>query len=1072
MKRRPLGYSGNKLGEADAVTGLGLLRSQAGLSLDGLVPGVLDSLAEKLGEIVDVLSSHTVSVVTLGLEPVLDGVRGRDGHQVHGTLLVSASNAVEDPLTLLRLALGVHIDIDNVTRGVSDDDTERVGLASLGVGADDADLDLSDTESPSTDAESVEEALETLFNLLGLKLEHGREVDEDVVQIRVVVADNLESVKDIVDNTVSLGNEVLSSRDLISETTRSNDSTSEVSLVSVNTLANTLVNVDTLVLSENRLDVELAETSELKLEGKGGLAVADTVVLLVLGSTESVVSGVRAIAVAADECQTANTTGKKLVLVLLDNGEDILKSLSVVAALNVTDGNVDNSGELLLLLLERSRLALAAEVRDKTRSVLLLLLLLMSEGLEGLTNQILSLIDVLARNNDTLASRLILPLAVEVGHVADGVDSLKVELASAGCSRGRRSSRLERKTKLGLTKLAELEVPRDELRVVVLVLVVLNLLEEVRTVGSADVNLKRGQRHPRIIVSEEHGQDIKDSVLGVNDLLNDVKARLTVVPASFTVSRLNDGRAKDVLHLRGSLLKGRKSALDHDLTGLQGNLGGVSRLELSEQTEGLAEALGDVSSLGLVGSILLKNGKDKRALGADTAVRQNGVDNLHDIILVLVTQLQDNSILLGLVHEEGLDLVVLLQDALDDVELSAPLALNVHVDDLGQGSEGSLENAGIASIDVVLDELVKSLAESLGREVGVARLAALNDLGELSIKLLGHARVEGRELGVPLAVGKLGIAEDLDKLLQGVVHDDGVVVTQKNVVEDVVEEREALSGLGTDNDRLTVLGKLVNESLSLLNAARVIESEYTEDITSLESGTGLLDELDNTILLGKERHVHLHDLDLGKGLAGADMGTVLDGVLDKLTRAGRSELGRVVLLLEQASLAVDGQTSGTNLFLPVDAVTSSVEKDKDTTIAQRTNTNMALGAVDEKVVAVDAGTSGCELVTETLVDEVDGKDRLEHVLGGHLTLLKAGSVLGHASLAGNVSLGNGTTGDSKHGLGSLSGKALGDELVQPTSRDGVVLESLCLKKLDEVLNGGSEITTNAELLQGHNHVLP
>uniref|UniRef100_A0A098DQ14 Uncharacterized protein n=1 Tax=Gibberella zeae (strain ATCC MYA-4620 / CBS 123657 / FGSC 9075 / NRRL 31084 / PH-1) TaxID=229533 RepID=A0A098DQ14_GIBZE len=1012
MKRRPLGYSGvralkiqptipqvlNKLGEADAVTGLGLLRSQAGLSLDGLVPGVLDSLAEKLGEIVDVLSSHTVSVVTLGLEPVLDGVRGRDGHQVHGTLLVSASNAVEDPLTLLRLALGVHIDIDNVTRGVSDDDTERVGLASLGVGADDADLDLSDTESPSTDAESVEEALETLFNLLGLKLEHGREVDEDVVQIRVVVADNLESVKDIVDNTVSLGNEVLSSRDLISETTRSNDSTSEVSLVSVNTLANTLVNVDTLVLSENRLDVELAETSELKLEGKGGLAVADTVVLLVLGSTESVVSGVRAIAVAADECQTANTTGKKLVLVLLDNGEDILKSLSVVAALNVTDGNVDNSGELLLLLLERSRLTLAAEVRDKTRSVLLLLLLLMSEGLEGLTNQILSLIDVLARNNDTLASRLILPLAVEVGHVADGVDSLKVELASAGCSRGRRSSRLERKTKLGLTKLAELEVPRDELRVVVLVLVVLNLLEEVRTVGSADVNLKRGQRHPRIIVSEEHGQDIKDSVLGVNDLLNDVKARLTVVPASFTVSRLNDGRAKDVLHLRGSLLKGRKSALDHDLTGLQGNLGGVSRLELSEQTEGLAEALGDVSSLGLVGSILLKNGKDKRALGADTAVRQNGVDDLHDIIL--------------------------------------------------------------------------SLAESLGREVGVARLAALNDLGELSIKLLGHARVEGRELGVPLAVGKLGIAEDLDKLLQGVVHDDGVVVTQKNVVEDVVEEREALSGLGTDNDRLTVLGKLVNESLSLLNAARVIESEYTEDITSLESGTGLLDELDNTILLGKERHVHLHDLDLGKGLAGADMGTVLDGVLDKLTRAGRSELGRVVLLLEQASLAVDGQTSGTNLFLPVDAVTSSVEKDKDTTIAQRTNTNMALGAVDEKVVAVDAGTSGCELVTETLVDEVDGKDRLEHVLGGHLTLLKAGSVLGHASLAGNVSLGNGTTGDSKHGLGSLSGKALGDELVQPTSRDGVVLESLCLKKLDEVLNGGSEITTNAELLQGHNHVLP
>jgi hypothetical protein len=406
---------------------------------------------------------------------------------------------VEDPLTLLRLALSVHVDINNVTRGVGDDDTERVRLAGLGISADNADLDLSDTESPSTDTESVKEALETLLNLLRLKLEHRGEVDEDLVQIRVVVANNLESVEDIVDNTVSLGDEVLSSRDLISETTRSNDSTGEVSLVSVHVLANTLVNVDALVLSEHRLDVELAETSKLKLESKSGLAVTDTVILLVLGSTESIVSGVGAIAVTADECQAADTTGKELILELLNDGEDILESLSVVTALNITNGNVDNSGELLLVLLERSRLALAAEIGDQTGGVLLLLLLLMSEGLKGLANEILGIIDVLARNNDTLASRLILPLAGEVGHVADGVDSLKVELTSAGCSRGRGSSRLKRKAELGLTKLSELEVPRDELRIVVLILVVLNLLEDVGTVSSADVNLERRtwSRHRR-----------------------------------------------------------------------------------------------------------------------------------------------------------------------------------------------------------------------------------------------------------------------------------------------------------------------------------------------------------------------------------------------------------------------------------------------------------------------------------------------------------------------------------------------------------------------------------------------
>jgi hypothetical protein len=153
-------------------------------------------------------------------------------------------------------------------------------------------------------------------------------------------------------------------------------------------------------------------------------------------------------------------------------------------------------------------------------------------------------------------------------------------------------------------------------------------------------------------------------------------------------------------------------------------------------------------------------------------------------------------------------------------------------------------------------------------------------------------------------------------------------------------------------------------------------------------------------------------------------------------------------------------------------VASSVKENEETTIAQRTNTNGTLGTVDEEVVAVNTGACGCELVTVTLVDEIDGENRLENILGGHLTLFKASSVGSHASLAGNVSLGNGTTNDSEHGLRSLGSKTLGNKLIQPTSGDGVVLESLGLKKLDEVLDGGSEITTNAQLLKSHNHMFP
>jgi hypothetical protein len=448
------------------------------------------------------------------------------------------------------------------------------------------------------------------------------------------------------------------------------------------------------------------------------------------------------------------------------------------------------------------------------------------------------------------------------------------------------------------------------------------------------------------------------------------------------------------------------------------------------------------------------------------------VNNLHDVVLVLVTELKNNSILLRLVHEEVLNLPVLLEKTLDDGKLTVLLALRVHVDDLSKGSEGGLEQVGIGRSDVVLEEPVESLAKGLGRELGVSGLGAVDDLSELSIELLGHASVEGRELSVPLAVGQLRVSENLNELLEGRQHNDRVVVAEKDVVEDVVEDGEALSRLGTNDNRLAVGRELVNESLSLLHASRVIQGKDTKDVTSLESGSRLLDELDNTILLSNEGHVHLHDLDLSIGLTSSDVGTVLDSVLDELTRARRAKLGRVVLLLQQAGLVVDGQTGSTNFLLPVDVVASSIEQDKETTVAQSTDTNRALGAVDEEMVAVRAGTGGGELVSETLVDEVDGEDRLQDILGGNLTLLEASAILGHAGLTGNVSLGDGTADNGEHGLRSLSGKTLGDELIQPTSGDGVLLEGLGLEKLDKVLNGGSEITTNAQLLEGHDHVLP
>jgi hypothetical protein len=156
------------------------------------------------------------------------------------------------------------------------------------------------------------------------------------------------------------------------------------------------------------------------------------------------------------------------------------------------------------------------------------------------------------------------------------VDAVELELSTAGSSRGRGSSRLEGKAIFGLSNLSELEVPRDKLGQVKLVRVVLNLLKNVRSVGASNVDLERSQVDPRIIVGKEQGQDVKDGILGVNDFLDHVQARLTVIPAGLTIPRLDNRGAQDMLHLGSALLKGRKRTLNHNLTSLKRDLRGRS----------------------------------------------------------------------------------------------------------------------------------------------------------------------------------------------------------------------------------------------------------------------------------------------------------------------------------------------------------------------------------------------------------------------------------------------------------------------------------------------------------------
>jgi len=89
-----------------------------------------------------------------------------------------------------------------------------------------------------------------------------------------------------------------------------------------------------------------------------------------------------------------------------------------------------------------------------------------------------------------------------------------------------------------------------------------------------------------------------------------------------------------------------------------------------------------------------------------------------------------------------------------------------------------------------------------------------------------------------------------------------------------------------------------------------------------------------------------------------------------------------------------------------------------------------------------------------------------------LTLLQDSLELLDAIIELQLRLGDSTTNDRKSSIRSLSGKSLRDQAIQPSSGDSILFERLELEELDEVLDGMSEITSNRQLLQSHDHVLP
>ena len=169
---------------------------------------------------------------------------------------------------------------------------------------------------------------------------------------------------------------------------------------------------------------------------------------------------------------------------------------------------------------------------------------------------------------------------------------------------------------------------------------------------------------------------------------------------------------------------------------------------------------------------------------------------------------------------------------------------------------------------------------------------------------------------------------------------------------------------------------------------------------------------------------------------------------------------------------IERKTEAKGLVTAIDAVGLSSELGNESTLGGDSDGNVNGVAVDGEAVDIGGGKLNVEGVLGVLVGnlQVEGGDACD-TSGRNLTLLERldnSGGLGHDVLPGLED--GGTQNNVVGGLLNVHALLL-DQTVQPRGIDGVLLELLGLQKLNEVLDGRADLTTDLDLLQGQHERL-
>ena len=397
-------------------------------------------------------------------------------------------------------------------------------------------------------------------------------------------------------------------------------------------------------------------------------------------------------------------------------------------------------------------------------------------------------------------------------------------------------------------------------------------------------------------------------------------------------------------------------------------------------------------------------------------------------------------------------------------------------------------------------EARKGLHEFLG-ETGEAE--AVNeglDLPQHSEdELVAHAELLMRHVEVDddvevVLVGLVEVADDVvqeeavELSLDGQVLLDGAG-DEGGSGADVLEGLEGARGCGLDVLGVSGEGKVdgvrsavkdgnlldvkgFREGENLLHLGRVLEREGRNEVSGGDDGTGVHVVGDGSRLGGLDGHDHLHRLDLNVGLSGDDLRTRLLEEPHDLSGDVGAELGGIEDGGHQDGNTVEGEAESEGLVHSHDTKRLASEVGDEATVRVLADLHLDVLPVDSEVHDVGGEAGDVKVVLGVEVRDLHGE-------GVHVVdVAEGGLALGEGLLDVGGDFVDVLKGpvdrrgrdNEVRGLGDTDALLL-ENSVKPRRVDGVLLELVRLEELNKVLDGGTDLSPDFDLLEGEDETV-